>query len=146
MRIQDEVLLALTVWRENRGGGVQGMQSVANVIVNRAAERGTDAYTECVRPLQFSSLTAKGDPELTLWPANGDAQWAEALQLAAQAAAGTLNDITGGATLYYAPAGQQWTKRITLADGSVVPFPDGWNEAAVVETCTIAGQVFFKSR
>jgi hypothetical protein len=78
------------------------MQSVANVIMNRAAKRRTDAYTECVRPMQFSSLTAKGDPELTLWPADNDPQWLEAIALAGQAAVGTLEDITDGATSYYA--------------------------------------------
>lgn len=102
MTIADQFVLALTCWRENRGGGVPGMQSVANVIMNRAAKRRTDAYTECVRPMQFSSLTAKGDPELTLWPADNDPQWLEAIALAGQATAGTLEDITDGATSYYA--------------------------------------------
>jgi len=102
MTIADQFVLALTAWRENRGGGVPGMQSVANVIMNRAAKRRTDAYTECVRPMQFSSLTAKGDPELTLWPADNDPQWLEAIALAGQAAVGTLEDITDGATSYYA--------------------------------------------
>jgi spore germination cell wall hydrolase CwlJ-like protein len=143
MRIQDQVLLALTAWRENRGGGASGMQSVANVIMNRAAARKTDAYTECVRPLQFSSLTAKGDPELTLWPADADAQWAEALALAAEAAAGTLEDITGGATLYYAPASIQTTATIQLPNGSRIPFPEGWNASAVKYACTIQSQAFF---
>ena len=144
MTIQDEVILALTVWRENRGGGLSGMQSVANVIMNRVKMRKSDAYTECVRAEQFSSMTAKGDPELTLWPNDGDLQWQAALNIAAQAAAGALEDITGGADLYYAPAGQQWKQRFTLPNGTQIPFPDHWNEAAVQYTCTVAGQVFFK--
>lgn len=144
MRMQDQVLLALTAWRENRGGGVEGMQSVANVILNRAMHRGTDAYTECIRPLQFSSLTAKGDPELTLWPADNDQQWLAALGLAEQATVGSLDDITGGAVLYYAPRGIQSSKTIRLPDGSVLPFPEGWNENAVTFTCRIADQLFFK--
>lgn len=144
MRMQDQFLLALTVWRENRSGGLPGMQSVANVIVNRAAKRSTSAYTECTRAWQFSSITAKGDPELTLWPSDGDPQWAQALDLAQQASTGALADITGGAIDYYAPAGQHWTKRFTLPSGATVPFPDHWNEDAVTYLCTIAGQLFFK--
>ena len=127
MTIQDQVVLALTAWRENRGGGIPGMQSVINVVCNRATHRRTDAYTECVRPMQFSSLTAKGDPELTLWPADNDPQWLEAISLAGQAAAGTLEDITEGATSYYAQS---------------IP-PPYW-AASMTQTCIISGQVFFK--
>lgn len=145
MRIQDEVILALTVWRENRGGGVPGMHSVANVVMNRAAKHRTSAYVECVQPAQFSSLTAKGDPELGLWPADNDAMWAEALEIAAQAAAGVLPDLTRGADMYYAPRGLTGeTQSYTLPNGTVVPFPAGWNENALVYTSTIAGQLFFK--
>jgi spore germination cell wall hydrolase CwlJ-like protein len=145
MAIQDQVMLALTIWRENRGGGLSGMQSVANVIVNRAARHKTDVYTECARPLQFSSITAKGDAELTLWPSETDPQWQAALSIAAQASAGALEDITGGADLYYAPAGQPWTKHFTLPNGSTVLFPDKWDMNAVQYSCTIAHQVFFRS-
>jgi hypothetical protein len=145
VRIQDEILLALTVWRENRGGGVTGMQSVANVILNRVARRNTDAYAECIRPLQFSSVTAKGDPELTVWPGDADPQWQAALVIAAQAASNVLPDITGGADLYYAPKSIRTSKTFTLPNGSSVPFPADWNANEVVYACTIQGQVFFRS-
>ena len=143
MTIQDEVILALTAWRENRGGGTAGMQSVMNVILNRAAKRATDAYTECIRPMQFSSMTAHGDPELTLWPADADPQWQTALQMAQRASTGSLPDLTGGATLYYAPKGIQSSVTFTLPDGSVIPFPSTWNENVCKYTATIADQVFF---
>jgi hypothetical protein len=146
MRIQDQFMLALTVWRENRGGGISGMQSVANVIANRAARRNTDAYTECVRPLQFSSITAKGDPELSFWPNDEDPQWQAALGIAGQAAVGALEDITHGATLYYAPLGQAWKARLKLPDGAVVKFPDDWDASAVEYAGTIASQLFFRQR
>jgi hypothetical protein len=144
MRIQDQIILALCVWRENRGGGRAGMQSVANVIVNRAARRKSNAYTECVRRLQFSSLTAKGDPELIVWPADDDAQWMMALEIAGEAASGVLVDITGGADLYYAPRSIRSEKVIGLPDGSVIPFPDDWNEKVVTYTGTIETQAFFR--
>jgi N-acetylmuramoyl-L-alanine amidase len=128
MTIQDQVVLALTCWRENRGGGLTGMQSVANVVMNRVAARHTDAYTECVRPEQFSSLTAPGDPELILWPKKQDPEWQTAQSAAQAAANGSLEDITGGATNYYALS---MTK------------PPSW-AASMTKTVVIGGQIFFK--
>ncbi len=128
MTIQDQVIGALTMWRENRGGGTQGMQSVLNVLMNRARKRGTDVYAEAVRRLQFSSMTATGDPNLVLYPTEGDPEWQEALSLCAQAAAGTLADITGGATSYYATS---------------MATPPYW-AASMTQTCEIANQIFFK--
>ena len=125
--MQDQFLIALTVWRENRGGGYAGMQSVANVILNRATTRKTSPYVECIRAWQFSSITAKGDPELILWPALNDATWKSACTIAEQAAAGTLPDITEGATSYYA---------LTIT-------APNW-AAAMIKTVTIENQVFFK--
>lgn len=145
MRIQDQVILALTIWRENRGGGEAGMQSVANVILNRVVRRGTSAYAECTRALEFSSITARGDAELTLWPSDGDEEWGGALELAG----GALPDMTQGATLYYAPKGltvaeTSQGKLFALPGGQSVAFPNGWNEAAVDFTVEIAGQLFFR--
>jgi len=107
------------------------MQSVFNVLMNRAAKRHTDVYTEATRKLQFSSMTAPGDPNLILYPNFPDAQWAEALAIAQQAADGHLDDITGGAISYYAPAG--------MKDGKA-PY---W-AASMTQTVEIAGQIFFK--
>lgn len=143
MKIQDQVVLALCIWRENRGHGREGMQSVANVVMNRAAKRGTSAYYECVRPVQFSSMTTKGDPELGLWPAEGDAQWEMALDLAQSAAAGALADITDGATLYYAPHAIVTDQTYRWLDGTDIPFPKDWNLKVVKPLCSIGGQMFF---
>ena len=129
MTIQDQVIAALTAWRENRGGGQAGMQSVINVICNRALHRGTAALTECTRPWQFSSLTATGNPELTLWPAYNDPQWLLALSLAAQAADESLEDITGAALYYYS--------------ASMNP-PPSW-ASTLTQTVEIEGQIFFKA-
>ena len=145
----DDAILALTCWRENRGGGYTGMQSVSNVIQNRAKKHGTSLYQECVKPLQFSSLTAKGDPELTLWPKPDDAQWLTAQQIAAQAVDGTLADLTMGADLYYNPdtiARDSNHKTIELPDGQTLAFPGSWNPAAVTYLTTIAGHAFFREK
>lgn len=124
----DIVIGALCAWRENRSGQVPGMQSVLNVLVNRAAQRHTSIYQEAVRNRQFDSLTTKGDPQLGLFPSVDDPQWVSALSLAGSAVSGTLEDITGGATSYYA---------LTMQT------PPYW-AASMAETVTIAGQKFFK--
>lgn len=142
MTPQDIVLLAITAWRENRGGLSTGMQSVANVINNRAVKTGKSVYDICTAHEQFSSISMPG-PEAYLWPVENDSQWQDALQIAQQAAAGTLDDLTNGSTLYYAPKAIQTTVTITLPDGSTIPFPKGWNAAAVTFQATICGQVFF---
>lgn len=144
MNTQDQVITALTAWRENRGAGRPGIQSIINVIQNRMRRKQVSAWFVCTEHEQFSSLTAKGDPELTLWPTDQDQMWQLALELAAQAAAGALEDLTGGADLYFAPKGQQWKQRFTLPDGTEVPFPDSWNKNVVTYTTSIGSQLFFR--
>lgn len=127
MSFGDQFMLALCAWRENRSGQQAGMQSVMNVVMNRVAANGTSAYVEVVKPLQFSSITATGDPQLGLFPASGDVQWGQAQELSQQALAGTLEDITEGATNYYAA-------------GTPIPY---W-AASMTQTVIVAGQIFFK--
>ncbi len=105
------------------------MQSVLNVLQNRAVRRGTSVYIEAVHKWQFSSMTAQGDPNLILYPTDIDQQWVDALCLAEQMAAGTLSDITGGATSYYAES---------------MKTPPYW-AASMTQTCIIAGQIFYKN-
>lgn len=128
MSAQDIAVVALTCYRENRGGGYAGMQSVANVIVNRASKSGSSLYMICIAPEQFSSLTAKNDPELSLWPVDDDPSWIQALQIAALASAGTLKDITLGATNYYATS---------------MTTPPYW-AASMTYTVEIEGQKFYR--
>lgn len=127
---QDIAIGALCAWRENRGGGVAGMQSVINVLVNRADARGTSVYTEAVRRWQFSSLTAPGDPNLALFPSETDFEWETAVSLMHQLEKDALPDITGGATSYYAAS---------------MHTPPAW-AATMERTCEIQGQIFFRMR
>ena len=142
MTIQDQVIGALCAWRECRNAGQPGLQSILNVLENRVKRDGTSIYEEATAKLQFSSLTAAGDPELTLWPTDTDPQWQMALSLAAQLAAGTLPDLTNGSTLYYAPASIPPAGSITLPSGNTIPFPKGWNPDVVTYQATIGNQVF----
>jgi|SRR5215831_16007669 len=139
------IITALTIWRENRGGGHDGMQSVLNVIKNRSIKRKSSLYEESIRPYQFSSMTAPRDPELILFPKVGDPQMDIAIDLATQASIGTLDDLTLGATVYYNPSGLLGALgRFTKPDGTIVPFPDNWDRNKLVYTTEVAGHLFFR--
>ena len=148
MTIQDQVFMAVTAWKENRGGLTPGMQSVINVLMNRAVRHRTSVYAQCVAKLQFSSMTAPGDPELVAWAAENDAQWQNALAIAASAASGVLPDITSGSIDYYAPHGLTASRidpiPYTLPNGTQIPFPKGWNRSVLTFEAEIAGQLFFR--
>lgn len=99
-------ILARTIWGEARGEGADGMQAVANVVVNRVAHPGWWGHTiqeVCQAPWQFSCWNAN-DPNLIklLNVDASDPAFAVALDIAAQAVDGSLPDITGGATNYHA--------------------------------------------
>lgn len=147
MTLKDQATLALTIWRENRSGRDRGMQSIVNVVMNRVKKLGTDAYTECLRLKQFSSMTFPGDKQLALGPNPLDlASWETyliALTLVEQASLGNLPDLTGGATLYYNPQGIQTTKTIALPDGRTVPWPATWDAGKVQYRTEIASHLFF---
>lgn len=119
---------ALCAWRENRSGGEAGMQSVLNVLKNRANMRGTTMAIEATKPWQFSSMTATGDPQLRVFPTPPDSDYILAEKMAQQAIAGSLPDLTGGATFYYALGSPKpaWASQMTA-------------------TVEISGQLFFKS-
>jgi Cell Wall Hydrolase len=124
----DQISLALMGWKENRAGGIPGMQSCMNVALKRAATRKMTIYAVVYEPLQFSSMSYQHDPQLLIQPAEDDPQWEIAQNLAVQAALGKLSDTTGGATNYIAES---------LA---VRPY---WC-STMTETATIAGQIFFR--
>ena len=99
-------VLARTLWGEARGEGVDGMMAVACVIANRVRRPswwGAGWIGVCQKPWQFSCWN-RNDPNreklLTVGP--DDAQFSQALTIAAQAVDNRLPDITGGATHYHA--------------------------------------------
>lgn len=131
MTLTDQCVLILTIWRENRGGGIPGMQSCANVILNRSAAENQSVAWICLDPDQFSSMTEPGNPELANGPnALSAADWQAYLQailIASEAAASNLPDLTGGAQYYFADS---------------IP-PPSW-AAGMVKTADIAGQSFYR--
>lgn len=133
MDLSDPIeVVAGTAWGENRSGGVAGMQSVCNVIMNRANHPrwwGKTPLSVCLEPEQFSCWNSD-DPNrakiMAVPPTDTD--FAVALGLARQAIAGTLRDITAGADSYY--------------DVSMAKQPS-W--AARAAFCTVvAGQAFYR--
>src|SRR5271156_648555 len=123
----DQFMLALCLWREARGVGNSGMVAVACVLRNRVDKHKSTFYAEVVKPWQFSSITAKGDPQLSNYPVASDLSWQLAQKVAMSVP--TLTDTTGGATLYY--------------DDSI-PFPKGWDIHKVEDTVKLGRLNFFK--
>ena len=58
-----------------------------------------------------------------------------------QASEDTLDDLTAGSTLYYAPYSLQDAGAIDLPNGNSISFPRGWNPAAVAYQAKIGNQV-----
>jgi spore germination cell wall hydrolase CwlJ-like protein len=84
------------VYHEARGEGAAGMQAVAAVTLNRAAQTGNTICDTVYAHKQFSwTNTAKGRNK----PIEGDTSVMYAV--VAQAMSGAMQDITGGATHYH---------------------------------------------
>lgn len=84
------------IYHEARGEGVAGMQAVAAVTLNRAAQTGKTICDTVYAPKQFSwTNTAKGRSK----PITGNID--TAYDIASQAIAGVLHDVTSGATHYH---------------------------------------------
>lgn len=130
-------ILARTAYGEARGGGARGMQSVLNVVMNRANNPrwwGHDPRSVCLQKEQFSvwNPVTAGFPQdadflATIEATPNDGDYATALGLAQQALSGRLPDITEGADSYY----EIGTPRPAWA-------------ATAPHTCDIAGQAFYR--
>ncbi len=102
--------LARTLYGEARGEPYLGKVAVANVVYNRASiglrhphfGEGTIA-SACLAPWQFSCWNSN-DPnrEVILAVTDVDPIYADCLDIAATACAGQLDDVTDGATYYFA--------------------------------------------
>jgi N-acetylmuramoyl-L-alanine amidase len=104
--IDDQDILARTIWGEARGEGATGMHAVANVITNRVNNPkwwGNSFRSVCLYPYQFSCWN-KNDPNRAkiLAVTNYDVNYFDAVNIATAAINGNLSDITNGALNYYA--------------------------------------------
>lgn len=125
-------VLARTIWGEARGEGYAGMQAVANVIMNRVKRGGWYGLTVtevCKKPYQFSCWNVNDVNYAKIQNVTTDNnQFLQALDIARQAVAGTLPDITSGATEYHAT--------------SIEP---AWNYAKLEDVGTIGNHKFYRS-
>ena len=123
--------LARTIWGEARSEGYEGMQAVASVVLNRIASGktwwGADIESVCLEPWQFSCWNANDPNRAKLLAVDQrDDQFVTALEISAQAVAGTLPDNTNGATTY----------KVTS-----LPWPAEWGEP--VDPVAVIGQQSF---
>lgn len=98
--------LARTIWGEARGEGTQGMQAVANVIMNRVnglSWFGQTIEGVCKKPKAFSCWNSN-DPNSSLCQAvnESDPYFVHCKNIAQMAVNGQLIDITKGANHYHA--------------------------------------------
>ncbi len=100
---QDQDILARTLWGEARNEGFQGMQAVANVIINRKKSRRwpNSVRSVCLQKKQFSAWN-KNDPNRVkmLAVTDSDSRYKMALEISTRALLESLPDITGGADHY----------------------------------------------
>jgi len=124
--------IARTIWGEARGEGHNGMQAVANVIMNRVKRGGWYGLTPkevVLKPYQFSCwLTSDPNYNKVKTVTSANKTFAQALEIAKRAYNGMLPDITGGATEYHA--------------SSIKP---NWNYAKLTQTGAIGNHIFYKS-
>lgn len=109
-----QVMLALTMWREARGEGREGMRAVGHVIRNRVNKWMGDWDHIITQKWQFSSMTAPGDSQLVAWPDSPDERFETAMQLAEGIYSGMDHeDISGGALYYRNPrtATSEWFQK-----------------------------------
>lgn len=111
-KLSDAQIIAKTAWGENRGGNSQGMQSVINVIMNRASKPswwGKTAREVCLKPWQFDCWNEKDPNYQKLLDADmSDGSYVEALNLAYKALSGDLEDLTNGSFYYFAKTMNPW--------------------------------------
>lgn len=102
--------LARTLYGEARGEGVEGMTAVACVVMNRCALAAQHPHfgngspaTACQAPYQFSCWN-QNDPNrsIILNVTQSDHFFAQAWKIASDIIASYDQDITHGATYYYA--------------------------------------------
>ena len=106
IRFQNDVdAVARTLIGEAGNQGEQGMLAVGGVIANRARQRGLSPSEVVLQPSQFEPW---GNPETTqrlLSISVNSPEYQQAAAIAQRALAG--EDITGGASHFYAPRAQQ---------------------------------------
>lgn len=124
--------LLRTIYGEARGEGRPGMIAVANVVVNRVNSDitwwGTDIYTVCRKPWQFSCWNANDPNRPLILNLSSGVLYDMCKEIATLAVDGELPDTTNGATSYYAKS---------------MPEPPKW-AIGLTPCAAIGSQLFFR--
>lgn len=96
-------LVASVLILEAGGEGIEGMQSVMNVIDNRSKRCPKNWQVIATQPHQFSCLSISNP--IACAKGKGKVLWQKAMSIVDSAEQGRLTDITDGATHYYAASG-----------------------------------------
>lgn len=114
--LQDIDILARTIYGEARGEGVEGMEAVACVVMNRYkshkwftgyelkdGKKNPSISATCLKRLQFSCWN-KNDPNFSKIQQIDVCStiFLKCLQIAQRAVSGKLTDFTNGAVYYHA--------------------------------------------
>lgn len=97
-------ILACTLFGEARGETVEGMEAVANVVINRLKDgRFGDTVQEvCLRPLQFSCWNSMASMQMLLsLKQDKNPTFATCVAISEKAIHAQLIDNTGGALFYH---------------------------------------------
>lgn len=115
----DDVIVALTLYGEAEGEGIEGQTAVCNVILTRASldwSRNATPRLVCLQHEQFSCWNkscARRDILMDL-DQTTDLIFAQCLSIARSAIAGNLADNTNGADSYEVTGtGAYWSKGLT---------------------------------
>lgn len=125
--------LARTMWGEARNQSQDGLQAIANVVMNRVNHPtwwGNDVVSVCTKPYQFSCWLI-GDPNRSKLMAvtQDDPIFAQCYRIAGNAITGNLPDLTNCSDSYYAKS---------------LAHPPNWAEG-LNPTIVIGDHIFFKT-
>lgn len=119
-RSQNIDTLLRTIYGEARGEGRPGMIAVANVVMNRLNSDvtwwGTDVYSICRKPWQFSCWNQNDPNRQLIQNLSSGVLYDMCKEIATMAVDNELPDTTNGATSYYAesmPEPPKWAIGMT---------------------------------
>jgi N-acetylmuramoyl-L-alanine amidase len=126
-------LLALCLWREDRGGSLESKTAVAWSIKNRVENPGWWGYSwiSCIlMPWQYSSFN-RNDPNSSKFPVSDDPSWRDSMNVATSVFDDVIADPTGSATHYF--------------DNSLDGDPPKWaTDGSMVKTVDIGRLHFYR--
>jgi hypothetical protein len=128
-------IIALALWREDRGGGLDGMIAVGCCLANRVKDWKQSWQQVLEGKNQLSSMTVKGDPETIVYPDTRDPLFIKLLAAINDIYGGRQKDLTNGSHWYANPAAitSGWFKENIVDQPAVHPV-----------TARVGGQTFWK--